>query len=215
MAKKSGTTMSVEDLRSMGFDENGKRLKLAGVPEYTPPAPPSSTRKPEAVAGMLYGLHDTHDEKGRAVFRPCFTVFIPGHVPSSKNNKMATVRTIQKAEKFGGKDVLVSKVVGGITHNERTKLYKKATESLYKEWAEPFKKALEGKMKPYRIQFLFVRKRQGRWDFHNVIQIPADLMVEHGWLEDDDIDTFLPVPPLTEPYYLVDKEAAGVFITIL
>lgn len=47
---------------------------------------------------------------------------------------------------------------------------------------------------PAMIGFYFVRDSNRRFDFHNAVQILADLFVSFGLIADDDCAHFLPVP---------------------
>jgi len=47
--------------------------------------------------------------------------------------------------------------------------------------------------KPYRVTFQFIRDSKRRFDYHNAIQIIMDMMVQYGWIDDDNADEILPV----------------------
>lgn len=117
--------------------------------------------------------------------------YIPGHVPSSKNTRI----------NFG-----------------RTSLPSKACQKYYKEsnhhWnaqAESFREHLALRKPPYRIEFRFIRKTKHLFDYINPAQTVQDLMVKHGWIEDDNVSLLIPV----FNSYTVDKDRAGVEILIL
>lgn len=118
-------------------------------------------------------------------------IWIPGNVASSKNGKTWT-----------GKFLVDSK---------QTQAYKKASIQAYKDNKEAFLKLLEGKEKPYRIQFTFIRKSRHKFDYINPCQTVQDFMVTHGWLEDDNMDEMIPVFQPSR----YDKENPGVFIEVL
>ena len=118
-------------------------------------------------------------------------IFIPGNTPSSKNSKRWT-----------GRFLINSKVV---------MKYKKAVEYDFLKNKATFKRMLEGKEKPYKIQFKFVRDSKRRFDLINACQLPLDLMVEYGWIDDDNADEVIPV----FDYYEYDKKNAGCYITVL
>lgn len=61
---------------------------------------------------------------------------------------------------------------------------------------------------PYKVGLFFVRDSKRKFDFINACQIVADMMVEEGWIEDDNADFFTPV----FLGYSVDKKNAGVHI---
>ena len=84
------------------------------------------------------------------------------------------------------------------------------------EWESPgnkerFLKMLEGKSKPYRVEFTFVRSSRRRFDYINPAQTCQDLMVKHGWLEDDNADILIPV---FAPYSY-NKDKPGVWIRVI
>lgn len=74
---------------------------------------------------------------------------------------------------------------------------------------------MKSKEYPIKIGFHFVRQTKHRFDFHNAVQIIADLMVAHDFIEDDDMDCFIPVPlKKNGRWYSYDKENPGVYIKI-
>lgn len=124
-------------------------------------------------------------------------IFIPGTPRSSKNNKIWT-----------GEYLIDSEAV---------QLYRKTTkqywtdETLKNEFIEVFSK----KHKPVKIYFHFVFNRNQRRDFHNFVQLPLDLMVEHGWIEDDRMDLILPYPLLiNKQAFHIDKLNPGTIIKL-
>jgi len=118
------------------------------------------------------------------------TVHIDGNVASSKNGKQWT-----------GKFLVMSK---------QTQTYIKESKPDYIYNKDKFLKALEGKSAPYHISFLFVRKSRHKFDYVNPLQTVLDLMVDYGYIEDDNAD--LIIPYFEE--YEYDKEEPGCFITV-
>jgi hypothetical protein len=118
-------------------------------------------------------------------------IFIPGNVSSSKNSKQWT-----------GKFLVYSKTARN---------YVKKTKKDYIDNKEYFLKMLEGKEKPYKISFYFIRDSRRKFDYINAAQLPLDLMQKYEWLEDDDCHNVLPVFEGHE----VNKEKAGVIIKVL
>ncbi|WP_231099167.1 hypothetical protein [Streptobacillus moniliformis] len=100
-------------------------------------------------------------------------IFIKGNVPSSKNSKQWT-----------GKFLINSKTVSK---------YLKEYESQWITNKSKFLKMLENKETPYKIHFKFIRDSRRKFDYHNAVQLPCDLMTKHGWLEDDDADNIIPI----------------------
>lgn len=121
--------------------------------------------------------------------------FIPYNVPSSKNSK-EFIRTPKGPR---------------LVHSKVTSKYIEKTDDHYQVNGLSFKKAIKGKKPPYRIGFEFRRDSKRKFDYINAAQIVQDMMVKHGWVEDDNCDFLVPVffP------YLVDKENPGVKITLL
>ncbi|WP_231102322.1 hypothetical protein [Streptobacillus moniliformis] len=46
---------------------------------------------------------------------------------------------------------------------------------------------------PLKIHFKFIGDSGRKFDYHNVVQLPCDLMTKHGWLEDDNADNIIPI----------------------
>ena len=120
-----------------------------------------------------------------------FSIFIPGEVPSSKNSKQWT-----------GRFLVSSKLTQNYTAN---------TAYDYGKHRESFLKATNSLPKPLKISFLFVRGSKRRFDYINPLQTVQDLMVKHGWIEDDNSNVLLPVLLL----YQYKKNGAGVYISVL
>ena len=70
---------------------------------------------------------------------------------------------------------------------------------------------IEGKEKPYKIQFKLIRNSKRKFDYVNSVQILLDMMTEYGWIDDDNCDEVMPV----FDYYEYDKNNAGCYIDIL
>ena len=117
-------------------------------------------------------------------------IFIPGNVPSSKNNKQWT-----------GKFLVWSK---------RAQLYIKETKEFWELYKDEFRSACNGLEKPYHVRFKFIRNSRHKFDYVNPSQSILDLMVKYGWIDDDNADEVLPI---FEPYEY-DKEKPGVYIKL-
>lgn len=119
------------------------------------------------------------------------SIFIPINTPSSKNSKQIV-----------GKRLISS----NLTLN-----YEKNTYILWQHNKAKFHELIKDKPKPYFIGFYFIRKDKRRFDHHNIVQSPLDLMVKHGWLDDDCMTQ------VTAVFlgYEVSKENCGVQITVL
>jgi len=117
--------------------------------------------------------------------------FIPFNVPSLKNGKRWT-----------GKYLISSKKVLE---------YERSTKDDYELLYFQTKELLASKIKPYKISFKFIRGSKHKFDLINACQLPLDLMVKNGMLEDDNADEVIPI----FEQYEYNKENPGVIITIL
>lgn len=63
---------------------------------------------------------------------------------------------------------------------------------------------------PYYVGLYFIRGSHHRFDYINAAQIVQDMMVKHGWIEDDNADYFVPV----FLGYRYDKKNPGVVISL-
>lgn len=116
------------------------------------------------------------------------SIFIPGNTPSSKNSKVWT-----------GKFLVSSKT---------TRDYAKNHSDDYWINKVKFKKIFSGIPTPYFVGMYFVRDSKRRFDYINICQVVADLMVMNGLIEDDSADFFVPV----FLGYKVDKQHPGVYL---
>ena len=122
-------------------------------------------------------------------------VFIAGNFPSFKNSKQ-----------YVGKGRLIM-----------SKTVQKYLRQFEYQWKTiPYQFANENY--PLLVGFHFVRGTRHKFDFHNMVQGCADLMVKYGWIKDDSMDYFIPFPILSlenGEYYSYNKENPGVIIKIL
>jgi len=143
-------------------------------------------------------------------------IWMPMNVPSSKNSK--AIKWLFKSMK-GKVSAYMQMGKGGrravtpiISENKRCVDYREQTKAYWIDRKKYFHRMIEGLEKPYIIEFTFVRKTRTRFDFHNAVQLPCDLMVEHGWIEDDDMRNILPVPPLPpRKPFIVDKKSRIIY----
>jgi len=122
-------------------------------------------------------------------------IFLSGNVPSSKNSKQWT-----------GKYLLSSNLVHRYLKNF--------------EWQwriiPPEFSLLELKDYPITVGFHVVRDSRRRWDFINMMQLCADLMVKHKWIPDDNMNYFIPECLWIDgKHFSYSKENPGVYIKIL
>lgn len=143
-------------------------------------------------------------------------IFIPFNVPSSKNSKVATAKgvfmskTVRKyLQALGIKNFSVSK--------KTVEAYKTAGRpNLFELSVAPMREYLRDKELPHIIGFHFVRNTKHKFDIINMQQIICDLLVAHGFIEDDCADFLIPESfKINGKWYTYDKERPGVWIKII
>lgn len=137
-------------------------------------------------------------------------LFIKGNVPSLKNSKIKTSRGVfasKTVRKYLQKQGIVKYSVRDKTvtgYKTRDNEFAK-NEKFFSNIGDP----------PYKVGFHFVRGSKHKFDFHNAVQIIADLMVAHDFIPEDDMDHFIPLPYQKEgKWYSYDKDNPGVWIKI-
>jgi hypothetical protein len=138
-------------------------------------------------------------------------IFIPYNTPSLKNSKVKTSRGIFPSKtvtsylrNLGIKKFSSSKKIVEEYKNKEN-LFK--TKFVEQEWSKPIEQIVVG--------FHFVRNSKRSFDFHNAVQIVADLMVAHDFIEDDSMEYFIPqCYKKNKAYYSYSKENPGVWIKI-
>lgn len=139
-------------------------------------------------------------------------LFISTNVPSLKNSKVKTSKGIFSSKTVG-------KYLRGLgiqSYSSGKKIVKGYVNrpNEFLKCKEYFEKYLINK--PYEIGFHFVRGTRHKFDFNNATQIIADLMTAHNFIEDDDMDNFIPIPfKINNQFYTYNKEHPGVYIKIL
>lgn len=142
-------------------------------------------------------------------------IYIPTNVASSKNSKQlfkTGKKNAQVTRDANGNTSTVIKETSFITDSQVSKAYRKQTEDSWKVNRMKFLSAVQGLKKPYRIELTFIRTTLGRMDFHNMAQLPFDLMVEHGWIADDESTDVVPV---FNPVVYYSKYYAGLVIRVI
>ena len=140
-------------------------------------------------------------------------IFIPGNVPSSKNSKIKTKHGI-----FASKTV--KKYLSNLGIQRYSVSKKQVTgfvrrDNEFAKFKDEFKLLVEKSKGDMIISFHFVRATKHKFDFHNMVQIIADLLVAHDFIEDDDMDHFIPMPfKLKNEWYSYDKDDPGVWIKV-
>ena len=151
-------------------------------------------------------------------------IFLPNNVPSLKNSK--TISMINK------KPVLVhSKAVKKYLQSigvkkYRTRLSKKQKTAGvikvedYVRRPNIFRQSVgnyfDDCQKPVVVKFFFIRKTKAEFDFSNAVCIIEDLLTAHGFIEDDNMDCFIPMPMRVEgQWYGYNKDRPGVWLKIV
>lgn len=139
-------------------------------------------------------------------------VFIPFQVPSSKNSKVAIKRGV-----FHSKTVQNYLRALGIQHfssrKKEVKFYK--TIPLLFPYTE-FKKLFQNVEYPIVLGFHFVRSTKHRFDFHNAVQLPLDILTAFELIPDDDMEHIIPqCYQIEDRYHSYDKDNPGVYIKII
>lgn len=138
-------------------------------------------------------------------------IFIEGNVPSLKNSKIKTTRGVFHSKTV--KKYLQKIGIMKYSASRKEVVYYKTKDCLFPY--EELLKEVKGKEYPIKIGFHFVRNSKRKFDFHNAVQIIADLIVAFDIIEDDNMDCFIPIPlKINKKYYSLDPDNAGVYIKI-
>lgn len=131
-------------------------------------------------------------------------IFIPGNVPSSKNNRglMRVAKVVKQTPMM---------VSGSLMPSQLVTKYKQETKRYWEAYRSEFIKMLADKQPPYTISFFFIRGRNNSWDYANIVQIPQDLMQEYEWISNDDAKTM--IPDFSEGF-AIDYKRPGVIIKV-
>jgi Holliday junction resolvase RusA-like endonuclease len=136
-------------------------------------------------------------------------IHLKGNIPSSKNSQVMTKRGIFKSKTVS--QYLQKIGVQSYSSSKKTyENYKTRINQIEKIRPE-FLEMVKDKKVPLKVGFYFIRDSKRKADFHNLVQILADLFTAHNLIVDDSMDYFIPV----FLGYHVDKENAGVNISIL
>jgi Holliday junction resolvase RusA-like endonuclease len=140
------------------------------------------------TAGKKIVVNDVSDEYLETIDK-IDSIWIPGEVYSSKNNKRIFTRSVRKSKwLFSGKPVMPF-----ISDSAAVTRYKKEKLGYYIANREKFLKMAENKPFPLHVNFQFVRRTRGKWDFNNMTELVQDMMVLAGWINDDDVSCMIPV----------------------
>jgi len=117
--------------------------------------------------------------------------FIPYNCPSSKNGKTWTGRFL--------------------VWSKTSQKYRKDTKQYWDLYRDEFLAEATKHVLPLRLSFHYIRGTKHKFDYVNPLQTTLDLMVENGWIPDDNADVVLPV----FERYSYSKQNPGVIIKIL
>lgn len=122
-------------------------------------------------------------------------IFIPGEVPSKKNNK----RIVYNKNK---KPIIIDSAF--------TSYYERHSAVFYNMLRSVWMSKIQSKELPYLVNFTFARRTLQRFDYLNIGQAVQDMMVSSGWVEDDN-SNFI-VPSFGKAY---KSDLYGVWIEVL
>ncbi|MDB5288570.1 MAG: crossover junction endodeoxyribonuclease RusA [Mucilaginibacter sp.] len=131
-------------------------------------------------------------------------IYIKGNVPSSKNSK-----EIGKFKKRDDNGML--KEFTTLRDSAITTAFKRISRPQWVNGRRLFIGACSGLKLPISVEFTFIRDSLRRFDYHNAVQVCADIMVECGYITDDETCYLKPV--FGDVYY--SKNLAGVIIKVL
>lgn len=132
-------------------------------------------------------------------------IFIPYNSISSKNSM-----EFKYIRKRGGKGERTPALVHSNAYNH----YVEVTDSYWGKHRDLFLEMIKNSenptIKPVRVKFYFIRINNSRFDYANLMQGPADLMVKKGWIIDDNMKEFMPIPL----GYEINPDCPGVVIYV-
>ncbi|ASU34364.1 hypothetical protein [Mucilaginibacter xinganensis] len=139
-------------------------------------------------------------------------IYIKGNVPSSKNSKeigMYKKYVPDPDNPMNTKGIL--KEFHTLQDSATTKEYRLVSRPQWIDNKRKFKSLSEGLKMPLNVEFTFIRDSMRRFDYHNAVQVCADVMVECGYITDDETCYLKPV--FGEVFY--SKSLAGVVMKVL
>ncbi len=150
-------------------------------------------------------------------------IFIPHNVPSLKNSKKPITLPGKKHTTLVHSDS-VKKYLHAIgVKSYKTRLNKKQKANgvpkvqEYVKRPNLFRLAVGDYFKnvryPVTVKFHFVRKTKADFDFTNAVDIIADLLTAHDFIEDDCMRLFVPMPMFSNGLpYSVNPQNPGVYL---
>ncbi len=203
----------IEAMTSLDKEYNDTMIKIQKAIINTPKPKKVKVKEPTYWKGMSIVDVYAHATENNYIF-------ISKNVPSLKNSKQ-----IFKNNKTGK---------NFITSSDLCKQYIIDTETNWQIFKPKFLKMIEGKEKPYRIQFFFIRDKHKAFDYNNISQICLDCMTGNAyypktkdklvnaqrtiqrkrmsWIEDDDCFNVI---PNYDTGFAYDPNIAGVIIRVL
>ena len=145
-------------------------------------------------------------------------VFISGNVPSSKNSKRVFAYIDKKTKRAKGclvasettEKYLELKGIKEYSSSKKTVKVIKNRVNTFENEAKDLKNMIKGLQKPVKLGFYFVRGTRHKFDYHNMCQLPLDLLTAHNIIKDDNMEEVIPV----FLGYKVDKNNPGVFVVV-
>ena len=160
------------------------------------------------------------------------SIWLPGEVMSSKNSKMIGFYFLKPGDtsdwyRRTGEGEF-KKCRPTLQNSSQAKAYIKDIAPAIIENRQRFLKLVKDLPKPYIIQLHFVRETKRAFDFGNMQQVIADAMCGHYWkdhpkiphaatiwINDDNMNEVVFIPPLQEPFYSICPDCPGVWLTVL
>lgn len=135
-------------------------------------------------------------------------LFIPGNTPSSKNSRQSmTLETKPYQDKKGRTKTWKNVNIP----SKLTSTFKKESLSYFIQQRPQWLAMKRGLEYPLMVEFTFIRDSKRKFDLINMAQIIQDMMVDVGWVEDDNYTVIT-------PYFgkvRIDKENPGCEIRII
>ena len=139
-------------------------------------------------------------------------IFIPFNVPSVKNGKTpVTLKGKTHSTLIPAPAVKKYLQKIGVKKYSRRGVENYATKPNI--FAQSVGDYFHGVKYPIIIKMFFVRDSKRKFDFNNASQIIQDLLAAHKFIEDDNMDCFIPFPMrVNGAWYAVDPNNPGVYL---
>ena len=139
-------------------------------------------------------------------------IWIPYNVPSSKNSKVKTSKGLFNSPVVS--NYLRKLGIKSYSSRKKEVVLFKTTSLLFP--VEELNTLFKDVDKPLIIGFHFVRDSKRKADFHNLVQLPLDLMTSFGIINDDNMDESFAVPLLIDnKFYSINKDFPGVYVDLI